>query len=224
VVTADHGERGGAHGGMLGKGADIYKETLRVPLIVRHPDVRGGDLTDALAGGVDLVPTLLGIAGVEDSARVQRYPDLRGVDLRPAIANARARTARDERGILFNYGTPGGSINAEGPVANNTTRGLIRGVFDGRYKLGRYFRATEHHLPQDWDTLVAHNDLELYDTAEDPDEIVNLAAAPDAHRARILELNAKANALIDAEVGADDGAMYPGPTAAYNTLRTSGAG
>ena len=61
VVTADHGERGGAHGGMLGKGADIYKETVRVPLIVRHPDVRGG-LTDALAGGVDLAPTLLGFA------------------------------------------------------------------------------------------------------------------------------------------------------------------
>ena len=115
-------------------------------------------------------------------------------------------------------------MNAEGPVAGNTTRGLIRGVFDGRYKFGRYFRVTEHHEPRDWDTLVAHNDLELYDTADDPDEIVNLAATPDAHKARILELNAKVNALIDAEVGADDGAMYPGPSAAYNTLRTSGAG
>ena len=45
------------------------------------------------------------------------------------------------------------------------TRGLIRGVFDGRYKLGRYFRATEHHVPRGIrDALVAHNDLELYDT------------------------------------------------------------
>ncbi len=66
VVTADHGELGGAHGGMLGKGADIYKETVRVPLIVRHPDVRGGT-TDALVGGIDLVPTLLGFAGLSDA-------------------------------------------------------------------------------------------------------------------------------------------------------------
>jgi arylsulfatase len=218
VTTADHGERGGAHGGMLGKGADIYKETLRVPLIVRHPDVRGGSLTDALAGGIDLAPTLLGFAGLSDAERAQRYPDLHGVDVRAAVADARARTARDERGILFDYGTPGGSVNDKGPVAGNTTRGLIRGVFDGRYKLGRYFRATEHHVPRDWDTLVAHNDLELYDTAEDPDEIVNLAARPDEQKARILELNTKVNALIETEVGADDGAMYPGPTELYNTV------
>jgi len=33
--------------------------------------------------------------------------------------------------------------------------------------------------------------------------------------ARILDLNAKVNALIDAEVGADDGSMYPGPPASY---------
>ena len=92
------------------------------------------------------------------------------MELRGAIADARTRTARDARGILFNYGTPGGSIDEQGPVAANMTRGLIRGVFDGRYKLGRYFRAAEHHVPRDWDALVAHNDLELYDTAADPDK------------------------------------------------------
>src|ERR1051325_3781348 len=73
VVTADHGEQAGAHGGMLGKGADVYKETVRVPLIVRHPDTRGG-ASDALVGGIDLVPTLLGFAGLSDAERAQRYP------------------------------------------------------------------------------------------------------------------------------------------------------
>jgi arylsulfatase len=215
VVTADHGERGGAHGGMTGKGADIYKETVRVPLIVRHPDMRGGAVSDALVGGIDLVPTLLGFAGLSDAERTQRYPNLHGVDVRAAIADASARTARDARGILFNYSVPGGPLGPNGPAESNTTRGLIRGVFDGRYKFGRYFRTSEHHAPRDWDALIAHNDLELYDTAEDPDEIVNLAAEPSAQRERILELNAKVNALIDAEVGADDGAMYPGPTERY---------
>ncbi|HZF31155.1 MAG TPA: sulfatase-like hydrolase/transferase [Gammaproteobacteria bacterium] len=219
VTTADHGERGGAHGGMIGKGADIYKETVRVPLIVRHPDVRSGGLTDALAGSVDLVPTLLGFAGLDDAARAARYPSLHGVDLRPAIASARGRTARDERGILFNYTTPGGGLTADGPATTgpgSQVRGVIRGVYDGRYKFGRYFKISEHHEPRDWDTLVAHNDLELYDTSNDPDEIVNLAFdKPEAQKAKILELNAKVNALVDGEVGADDGAMYPGETSRY---------
>jgi arylsulfatase len=217
-VTADHGERGGAHGGMLGKGADIYKETVRVPLIVRHPDVRGG-LTDALAAGVDLAPTLLGFAGLSDTERAQRYPDLHGVNFGAAIADARARTARDERGILFDYGTPGGGpLTADGPAPGDRPRSLIRGVFDGRYKFGRYFKISEHHEPRDWETLIAHNDLELYDTQTDPDEIVNLAFKPDEQKTRILELNAKVNALIDSEIGVDNGSMYPGPTERYHTI------
>jgi arylsulfatase len=216
VVTADHGELAGAHGGMLGKGADIYKETLRVPLIVRHPDVRSSGPTDALVGSIDLAPTLLGFAGLNDAERLQGYPDLHGVDVGPVIADARARTARDQRGILFNYGTPAGGLGPNGSTLANGSgvRTLIRGVFDGRYKFGRYFRLTEHHRPLDWETLLAHNDLELYDTQADPDEIVNLAFRPEEHKARILELNAKLNALMDAEVGADDGAIY-GPGTSY---------
>ena len=96
---------------------------------------------------------------------------------------------------------------------------LIRGVFDGRYKFGRYFRVTEHNVPRDWESLLAHNDLELYDTKRDPDEIVNLAAKPDDHKDLILALNAKTNAIIDNEVGKDDGSIYPGPTERYNTLK-----
>ena len=72
--------------------------------------------------------------------------------------------------------------------------------------------------PRDWETLVAHNDLELYDTQADPDEIVNLAFKPDAEKSRILELNAKVNALIDSEIGVDNGSMYPGPTERYHTI------
>lgn len=215
VVTADHGERNGTHGGMRGKGADIYSETLRVPLIVRHPDVRRGGGTDALASGIDLVPTLLGFAGVSDSVRAERYPYLHGVDLGPVVASATGRTQRDDLGILFNYGTPGAALGRDGPVAGDTSRGLIRGVFDGRYKFGRYFALTDHHQPRDWETLVTRNDLELYDTATDPDEIINLAHEPEPQKERILALNARVNALIDREVGVDDGGMYPGPVSLY---------
>ena len=129
-------------------------------------------------------------------------------------------TARDKRGILFDYMTPG-RLRSTSPLASDPRRILIRGVFDGRYKFGRYFRVTEHHTPKDWKTLLAHNDLELYDTKADPDELVNLAYKPDDHRDLILSLNDKVNALIENEIGSDNGAIYPGPTEQY-VLKSTG--
>ena len=47
---------------------------------------------------------------------------------------------------------------------------------------------------------------------------MNLAFHPETYQAQILELNAKVNALVDAEIGVDDGSMYPGPTERYHTI------
>ena len=204
---------------MVGKGSDIYKETVRVPLLVRHPDIKKGGATQALVGTTDITPTLLAFAGVSDAARTEKYPALKGVDFGNVIADAKARTDRDKRGILFDY-MSAMAPPADKPMPKDPPRMLIRGVFDGRYKFGRYFRMTEHNIPRDWESLLAHNDLELYDTKNDPDEIVNLAFKPEEHKDEILALNAKTNAIIDNEVGKDDGSIYPGPTARYNTLKT----
>ena len=54
-----------------------------------------------------------------------------------------------------------------------------------------------------------HNELELYDTLCDPGELNNLAAQPETHRETILELSVKLNALIELEVGIDDGSYMP---------------
>jgi len=208
IFTADHGERGGAHG-MSGKGGDMYKETVRVPLAVRGPGVAGaGRTTTALGSAVDLAPTLLALTGLGDGARAQAYPALHGVNLAPAMFDPAARTDRDHRGILFDYVTASGpgTPSAKG---GHEPRGLLRGTFDGRYKFARYFALHEHQMPADWASLLAHNDLELYDTLADPNELVNLAAAPETHKDRILALNSRINSLITSEIGADTGAIYP---------------
>ncbi|MEO6376662.1 MAG: sulfatase-like hydrolase/transferase [Caulobacteraceae bacterium] len=211
-LTADHGEQNGAHG-LGGKGGTMYKETLRVPLIVRGQGISAGKATRALAGSVDLAPTILSLAGADAATRAKRYPALHGVDLSPALKNPAARTARDERGVLFDFmSAPGGG---PGEATGEGARTQLRGVFDGRYKFARYFNIRQHHIPTDWDTLLAHNDLELYDTEADPNEIVNLAAQPAAHRDLILALNAKVNKIIAEEIGADDGSIYPGARAQY---------
>jgi arylsulfatase len=238
VYTADHGEMLGAHG-LRQKGPTMYKENVRIPFIVRHPDAKNGAMSDALGGTTDLVPTLLGFAGVSEQQRRERYPALKGVDLSAAVADPKARTGRDRRGHLYHYNTtlyidPDAAqriaaahedagwwalfkANLEqghlGPRLDHA--GLFRGVHDGRYKFARYFKPKEHHIPKDWDTLLKHNELELYDTQADPDEIVNLAARPEAHKELILALNEKTNALIMDEIGFDDGREQPGPTFLY---------
>lgn len=238
VYTADHGEMAGAHQ-LRQKGPHIYKENVRLPFIVRHPDLAGGSSTPSLASCIDLTPTLLGLAGVEPKACVEHYPWLKGVDLGAAIASPRGRTARDARGVLFNYGVPlyidpefmrrgirthhvsdrltplrvGLKEGQFLPSLKN--KAFFRGLHDGRYKFARYFRPDQHHKPRDWATLLAYNELELYDTQTDPDELDNLARRPEAQRALIESLSQRCNALVDAEVGADEGGEFPGPAGLY---------
>lgn len=59
IVVADHGEARGDHGEDT-HGLHAWDSTIRVPLIVRHPDgARAGEKSDELASVVDVAPTLL---------------------------------------------------------------------------------------------------------------------------------------------------------------------
>lgn len=238
IYTSDHGEMLGAHG-LRQKGPTMYKENVRVPLIVCHPDVAGGGTTEALGSAIDLAPTILSLCGLDADTRAERQPQLKGVDLSEPIAKPAARTERDARGHLYDYDTTlysdpeltedfmreGGQVTTFSLLQNLIADGrllprlnhpsLFRGVFDGRYKFARYFKPSEYHTPEDWDTLLRHNELELYDTKADPDEIDNLAANPEQHQELIAALNQKTNQLVEHEVGMDDGSSHPGPTFLY---------
>lgn len=236
VFTADHGEMAAAHG-LRGKGPTYYREVACVPLIVVHPDGPRAVETEALGTSLDLAPTLLSMAGMSGEERAGRFPALKGCDLSPAILQRDGRSERDERGTLYYYGTTlywdpeliRGFIGLDsgrpmpaavkeridsGNFPCRENRALIRGLFDGRYRFARYFAPADHHRPEDWETLAARNDLELYDTASDRDEIANLAGDL-AHRETLLRLNTQLNAAMDAEVGADDGREYDGGPELY---------
>ena len=87
---------------------------------------------------------------------------------------------------------------------------MIRSVYDGRYKLSRYFSPEEHHTPRNLEDLLAINDVELFDLEADRDEVQNLALEPKANGELLLAMNDKLNALIEDEVGEDIGQMLPG--------------
>ena len=236
VFTADHGEMAAAHG-LRGKGPTYYREVACVPLIVSHPDGPRACETEALGTSLDLAPTLLAMAGMPEEERRARFPALKGCDLSPSILEKDGRSERDTRGALYYYGVTlywdpeliRGFIGLDsgrsmppavkeridiGDFPARGNRALIRGIFDGRHRFARYFAPADHHRPEDWETLSTRNDLELYDTASDPDEIVNLAGEA-AHRETILDLNARLNRAMDIEIGTDDGREYDGDPALY---------
>jgi arylsulfatase A-like enzyme len=66
VFTSDHGDLLGAHGGMQQKWANAFDEALRVPTMVKGAGVAAVDGgVDLPTSHVDLVPTLMGLAGID---------------------------------------------------------------------------------------------------------------------------------------------------------------
>ncbi len=65
VFTSDHGDMLGAHG-ITGKGPAMYEEIAHIPLIIEGPAGLGaGAVKETLVSHIDLLPTLLELAGLE---------------------------------------------------------------------------------------------------------------------------------------------------------------
>ena len=69
VFTSDHGELLGAHGGMHQKWYSAYQEVLHVPFIISNPVMFNEPKSlDITTSHIDLLPTLLGLAGADVEA------------------------------------------------------------------------------------------------------------------------------------------------------------
>jgi len=231
VFTTDHGEAAGAHG-LRGKGPFAYEETMHLPMYMVHPDVQGGQDCRALTGHIDFVPTLLSMAGAsKDQASNAAGRTLPGKDMSAVFTNPGKAGVNDLReSVLFTYSglvtndSEVFRINTEAKVAGKKPivqliregyrpdmkkRGSVRTAFDGRYKFSRYFSPIDRNAPKTIDELYRWNDVELFDLKTDPGEIKNLAVDRVANRELIMMMNAKLEAVIKAEIGADDGREMP---------------
>jgi arylsulfatase A-like enzyme len=231
VFTSDHGELGGAHG-LRGKGPFAYEEGIHLPFHIVHPDVKGNQQLRAVTSHIDVVPTLLSMAGVDAARRGEiAGRQLPGHDIAPALGSPRAADLHAVRdGALFTYsglGTndatlwqdvaaakaagkdPKAELKKQGFKPDLRKRGTLRTIVDGRYKFTRYFSPVERNRPANLDDLYRSNDVELFDLQTDPGEMVNLAADRQANQSLVLEMSNKLEALIKAEIGADDGREMP---------------
>lgn len=187
ISTSDHGDLAGAHG-LRQKAANLYRENAQVPLTMAWPGtIPAGSATQRLSGGIDLLPTLLSVAGAHS------VDPLPGRDLSPLWSEP-DRAVRD--GVLITSDAYS-SMGAAGPH-----RGFLRGIITETHKYGRYFRPGEQHRGR------AAADLELYDRAADPAEMRNLAF-PLGSGPLIDDLDRRLDALIAAEVGADEVNLPP---------------
>jgi arylsulfatase A-like enzyme len=64
IVTSDHGEEFGEHGGVL-HGGKLFEELLHVPMIISGAGIDRGVVDPYLVSLVDIAPTLLSLAGLE---------------------------------------------------------------------------------------------------------------------------------------------------------------
>jgi len=84
-------------------------------------------------------------------------------------------------------------------------RGMVRGISTDQYKFTRYFSVFDFNTPTTLEELFEHNDVQLFDLKADPDEMVNLAADPEANAELIMQMNDLLNKTIEQEIGVDDG-------------------
>jgi hypothetical protein len=89
IVSADHGEEFGDHGGRY-HGSSVYEEQVRVPLVVVGPGVKAQRVTEVVQT-IDLMPTVL------SALAVPRPPRIRGRDLGALLAGVR----KSEAGMAY---------------------------------------------------------------------------------------------------------------------------
>jgi arylsulfatase A-like enzyme len=133
VFTSDHGDLLGAHGGLQQKWANAFDEATRVPLVLKGPGVTpvDGGIT-VPTSHVDLIPTLLGMAGVdveEATAKLTR-----------THSEVRPLPGRDLSAILS---SPGDAPSVASPIYFMTDDDITRGGNQRNVLTGEPFAALD---------------------------------------------------------------------------------
>jgi arylsulfatase A-like enzyme len=148
VFSSDHGDMMGSHR-MVSKQMP-HEESISIPFLLRYPrTVPAGTRTDALLSPIDIMPTLLGLAGVERPA---------GLDGRDIGEAARGLRSDQREAVLLMKLLPGGNPW----IANGVT--TWRGVRTKRHTYAR---------------LLDRGPWLLFDNEADPYQMQNLINQPE---------------------------------------------
>jgi len=152
VFFSDNGQKGTKTGRPFrGSKADLYEGGIRMPLIIRWPEVvEPGSLCNEVVSSVDFFPTLNEIAGA-----VRDVEDIDGISLVSLLKNPQSTLDRDA--VYWHF-----------PHYHSLGLGPQGAIREGRYKLIEWYEKSAYGEP---------GALELYDLELDPGEQNNLAAS-----------------------------------------------
>jgi len=167
--SSDNGFHMGEHRLLVGKNT-AFEEDIRVPLLVRGPNIPAGTTVDALVGNVDLASSFAEIAGV-------KTPDF--VDGRSLMPLAAGKDPTDWRQVfLLERGLLDEAAYAPDMFVSNGD--YMEGLMEPpdspyRAKMDRSYRG----LRTQKYTFVQYGDgtLELYDLETDPYQLENIAGS-----------------------------------------------
>ena len=148
LFVADHGESLHEHD-YLGHGRRIYQTGVHIPLAIRGPGITAG-VEATPARGIDVGPTLLGLAGLG------RPPGMLGMDLlHDAVPADRARVIETYGGAVPKLPGARAVMTARPPMRQGVTR-------------------------NEWKLILRGPRTELFNVREDPMEETNLAGEMEA--------------------------------------------
>ncbi len=153
VFSSDHGDMQGAHGGMHEKWHTAYEEALHVPFVVAGPLIPGGPRElDIPTNHADLLPTLLGLAGIDPGSALARLQQdhcdarpLVGRDLSTAILSADPEPAAEP--VLF---------VTDDEISEGSERGMS--PFQAHRPPARVYATVEQ--PNHIETVIAEVDIQ----------------------------------------------------------------
>lgn len=145
IYTADHGAQGRNTNGMLtnGKGT-VWEGGLRVPLLVAGPGIRPKQFSHVRASTVDVMPTILDLAGIQDVPQGVEGVSL--VDVLKKDPNTPPKRTHEELVIHF-------------PHYDKDPIGPASAILYQNYKLIRVFETEQRHLYDLGEDLGEENDL-----------------------------------------------------------------
>jgi choline-sulfatase len=202
MFLSDHGDMLGSHGGQFQKWYNAYEESIHVPFMVSNPQKRvinnnaGGNRggivrrhksVHQLTSHIDILPTILGLAGIDQEAirhqllaEFQYALPLPGNDLSSIVCAKRPPKVHEHCQSVYFY-TEDDPFSGENQVnflcesyqsvaSPNHVEAIIANFDEKFWKLTHYYgdRCGEN---QSYGSGVVE---ELYDLDEDPEELYNL--------------------------------------------------
>ena len=233
-MISDHGEMLGQQGA---RGKIVsWEESIRVPTLVYHPDLKDKKLCNSVISNIDIVPTLLEFTGLSKSELRDKHPELKGNSYAELVENVNYDNVRDKEGHLIHgvqiiptvfevaekfrhtaladgFLAKTKAFMAEGKFLPDFTPPLnYKGVVDKKHKFLRFFSPRQNNIPTNYDELTKYNaEYQLYDLENDPFEMNDLAK-DENNRKLLMSMNDKCNRLADKEIGLENHVIHlPGP-------------